>query len=422
MATPLKFSFGFANSMFQSSGNVCGASNWTEAAQKGTVPQVKLSLSHWDTFEHDLNLMQAIGIDTYRISMEWSHIEPQQGHFDHRIIRHYQRLIDACLERQINPMITLYHFNEPLWFTRLGGFEHEENIGYFVDYCQRIFPIFSLKVSLWCTINEPAVQAFSSYLWGQFPPHKHNLQLTITVLKHLLKAHVEVYLALKSLQHHEATMVGLVHNVLRFKPLYSYDLFTHKLCDHLTTITNDLVIQFFTSGHFDYDVPLLAIHEHHQDLRAPHANDFIGLNFYANSVIGPNMTNGYGATCYAHQDMGDMFLPIDAIGFSNAIDEVARLNKPIYITETGIADHTDTLRQKLITQYVAVIKRKRDHLMDIRACYFWTLRDNYEWNEGQEKRLFGFYDAKGNPRDSVDVLKKIIRDFNDIKNKPREFR
>ncbi len=396
--------------MFQSSGDICGESNWTDAAQKKSVPHAVLSLSHWDQFESDLDLMQSIGVDTYRISIEWSHIEPQQGQYNHLILKRYQKLIDACIERQIKPMITLYHFNEPFWFTQLGGFEKEENIRYFMSYCMHVFPLFSPKVFLWCTINEPAIQAFSSYLWGQFPPHKHNLQLTVTVLKNLLKAHVNVYRALKSLQPLNAVMIGIAHNVLRFKSLYPYDLFTRTLSSHLTTITNELVIQFFTTGLFDYDAPLLSAHVHYQDLRAPAANDFIGLNFYANPIIGPNTINGYGATCFSGQEMGDMFLPIDPHGFSNAIDEIALLHKPIYITETGIADRSDILRQKFLRQYVDIIKLKIDQHFDIRGCYFWTFRDNYEWNEGHDKRLFGFYDAEGHPRESVEVLKQIIRD------------
>ena len=328
-------------------------------------------------------------------------------------------LIDACFQRNITPMLTLYHFNEPLWFTELGGFEQEENIAHYIAYCTRVFTLFSSKVTLWCTINEPAVQAFSGYLLGQFPPHKHDLELTLTVLKHLLKAHVEVYHALKRLPHGEDAQIGIVHNVLRFKPRYACDSLSSTLTGALTTITDDLVVQFFKTGRFDYSSFILGIDIHYQEARALDANDFIGLNFYANPIIGPNFTNGYGATCYADQEMGDMYLPLDPQGFSNAIDEVVELGKPIYITETGIADRSDALRQRFLIQYCDVIKEKLSQGIDIKGCYFWVFRDNYEWNEGQGRRLFGFFDERNAPRDSVVLLKRIIQEFHsDVRFNP----
>lgn len=401
--------------MFQSSGEVCGESNWTDAARKGTVPKAEMPISHWDNFEADLDLMQTTGVDSYRVSFEWSHIEPVKDQYDTVVLERYMALIDACLKRNITPMVTFYHFNEPLWFTELGGFEKEENIAHYISYCTHVFLIFSSKVSLWCTMNEPAVQAFSGYLLGQFPPHKHSLQLTLTVLKHLMKAHVDVYHALKALPYGKIAQIGIVHNVLRFKSLYTYDAFTQALTSALTTITDDLVMEFFKTGKLHYDLSMLGININYDDLRAPLANDFFGLNFYANAVIGPNLTNGYGVTCYSHQEMGDMYLPLDPGGFSDAIDQVAQLGKPIYITETGVADRNDTLRQRFLLQYSAVINEKLNQGMNIKGCFFWVFRDNYEWNEGgpegDEKRLFGFFKSTNEPRDSVEVLKQIIRAF-----------
>ena len=409
------FSIGFANSMFQSSGGVCGESNWTEAARKGTVPKADIPISHWDNFEADLDLMQSTGVNSYRISFEWSHIEPEKNQYDSLILNRYMAFIDACLERNIKPMITFYHFNEPLWFTELGGFEKEENIEHYIAYCMHVFSIFGSKVSLWCTMNEPAVQAFSGYLLGQFPPHKHSLELTVTVLKHLMKAHVDVYRELKRMPYGNIAQIGIVHNVLRFKALYSYDSFTSALTSELTIITDDLVMEFFKTGIFRYNMSILGINVHYQDPRAHEANDFFGLNFYANPVIGPNLTNGYGATCFPHQEMGDMYLPLDPEGFANAIDQVAQLGIPVYITETGIADRSDQLRQRFLMEYCAVLNEKLNQGIDIQGCYFWVFRDNYEWNEGgpegEEKRLFGFFNSMNEPKESVELLKQIIKEF-----------
>ncbi len=408
---------GFASSMFQTSGPDCGRSNWTEAAERGRVPDSTQPISHWDHFEEDLDLMAKTGIKSYRVSIEWSHIEPVKGKYDDEVIARYQRLIDACLERGIVPMLTLYHFNEPFWFTELGSFEREENIEHFVEFSKHVFSVFSPKVNLWCTINEPAVQAFMGYFLGKFPPRRTgSFTQTVEVLKNLLKAHVDVYQALKPLS--PESQIGIVHNVLRFKPLYTHDPIAYFLTNLFTPLTDDIVMNFFRTGRIDYRVFNSRVVNyitcrregfHFQDDRAPHSNDFIGLNFYANPIVGPNRRNGYGPTCRAGQVMGDMYLPLDPEGFSAAIDQVASLGKPVYITETGVADRSDVLRQRLLPLYFAVIDSKIAEGVDVRGTYLWSAFDNYEWNEGNTKS-FGFFDAHRNPRDSVDVLKRIIEE------------
>lgn len=409
---------GFASSMFQTSGPRCGESNWTVDAQNGNVPDATQPIPHWDNFEADLDLMAGVGAETYRISVEWSHIEPVQGQFDEEVLAKYERLVDACLARGIKPMLTFYHFNEPNWFTELGGFERAANIEHFTAYCSRVFERLSPKVSLWCTINEPAVQAYLGHFLGKFPPHnKLSFSKTAEVLKNLLSAHVEAYQALKAMPNGPGAQIGIVHNFLRFKPLYWFDPIAYVLTNLFNPITNNLVMEFFTTGRFKYWLGGVD----HQDARATDSNDFIGLNFYANPIVGPNRQNIYGPTCRDGQVMGDMYLPLDPEGLAEAIDEVARLGKPIYITETGVADKSDVLRQQLLPLYLDVIKRKIAEGVDIRGVYFWSCVDNYEWNEGTprdengvqvEGKSFGFFDVARNPRPSVNILRQLIIDKN----------
>lgn len=407
---------GFANSIFQSSGEVCGNSNWTEAAKNGTVPLPGSSIQHWDNFETDLDQMVELGLNSYRFSIEWSHIEPEQGKFDEVVMNRYAEMLAACKARHIEPMLTLYHFNEPLWFTQLGGFEKEENIQYFVSFCKVMFMRFNQQVKLWCTINEPAIQAFTGYLLGHFPPHYHNVQKAVEFLKNLLKAHVIVYQTLKELPSQEDTQIGIVHNALRFLPRYWWEPLERWVASFFTDITHNLLIAFFKTGHFDYDYKFLA-HEHYDDPAAPTAFDFIGLNFYANVVVGFNTTNFFGATCFSHQEMGDMYLPIDPVGFAQAIDEIAALGKPIYITETGIADDQDRFRGKFLKQYFEVLQKKQQEGVDIRGLYLWTFVDNYEWSEGYTKK-FGLFNADRGMRQSAEEFKAFIQQFKEEKLSP----
>lgn len=402
------FLFGFSNSMFQSSKiGDCGQSNWTKAIESKHVTGSNIEISHWDNFKNDIKMMkEEYKVVTYRISIEWSHIEPLIGEYDENVLNKYKELAEYCVLLNIKPMFTLHHFNEPLWFHELGGFEKEENIEYFVRFCKYIFTNLHTCVKLWCTINEPAIYAFMGYIMGGFPPfYKLNPFKAMTVLKHLLIAHVNVYKELKIINNSNDIEIGIVHNVLLFRKRYYYDLIGTLITNSFNELTNDVLINFFRTGKFNYSGYFGKSIEY-ENMDAVNSNDFIGLNFYANPVVGPNLQNIYGATYFPNQDMGDMYLPIDPEGLSSAIDLVATLGKPIYITETGIADSTDVLRQKFLLQYLCVIDRKISDGVNIKGLYLWTFRDNYEWN--QEGKLFGFHDIKGNKKESCNLIKSLF--------------
>ena len=124
--------FGFANSMFQSSvlGD-CGESNWTNSVKLKKVTQpldMSPDLSHWNNWKTDiLKMKNEFCVTSYRISIEWSHIEPEKGKYNHETLMKYKEIAEYCGSLRIKPMFTLHHFTEPLWFSTLGGFEYDEN-------------------------------------------------------------------------------------------------------------------------------------------------------------------------------------------------------------------------------------------------------------------------------------------------------
>jgi beta-glucosidase len=397
--------FGFSNSMFQSSKiGDCGKSNWSEAIYNNKVTQSNVKISHWDNFITDIIAMKnKFNVSSYRISVEWSHVEPLQGVYDYEVLAKYKKYAHYCNLIDIKPMFTLHHFNEPLWFSEVGGFEKEENIILFVNYCSQVFEYLHEDVKLWCTINEPAVYTFMGYFLGGFPPFcKLNTIKAMTVLKNLMIAHIEVYKSLKKINSSSDIEIGIVHNVLIFKKRYYYDPIGTITINLFNELTNNVLIKFFETGVFEYSGYLENIYYENKD--ALESNDFFGLNFYANPIVGPNLENIYGATYFPDQLMGDMYLPVDPVGFSEAIDIIKKLGKPIYITETGIADHTDVVRKDFLNKYLAVLIEKIEKGYTIKGIYFWTYRDNYEWN--QTEKLFGFHDVDGNMRESSKILQQ----------------
>ena len=393
---------GLSSSLYQlSDGHLdlgLASNQWDLAAINNTVPPVRGDTSAWDTLHHYMPILAALGIKHLRLSVEWHFIEPQCGYYNPKAMLQYQRLLDRCMQYGIEPMLTLYHFSQPAWFVAKGGFENQENIDFFVHYAKHVVLHLSPWVKRWCSMNEPAVEAFSGYLYGQFPPHQRlQFSKAATVLKHLLMAHMQAYEAIYNELKSDA-LFGIVHNMLRFE---SRSRFIQKyVTEPLTQFTDDAMMGFLVEGHFDYR----GIH-YHDD--RPRGNCSY-LNIYGDVQIGYT-----GPTCQQHQQMGEMYIAVYPESYARAFDRAAKINLPIYITETGIADASDKIRQVFVIQFLQEVLRAVAKGYDIRGLYFWTFKDNYEWNQGYQQ-CFGFFDANNQARDSARLLSDIIQHFQEV--------
>ncbi len=409
---PKSFLWGVGNAEHQVSD--VGPSNWTAfqnkpgAVKNGDKPGN--TVDFWHRYKEDIAVMQTLGINSLRFSIDWSMIEPQEGVINHDAIKHYHELLDALKEANITPMVTLHHFTHPLWFEEKGGWTKEENIGHFVNFSKLVFGEFNQKVKLWATINEPAIYAFSGYLLGIHSPGiKMNIQKTLNVLKHLMQAHVATYKSLKVLPGGQEAQIGIVHNFLVFTKLYTYDPIATGLSKLFTKITNDLTMEFLGTGNFKANFWKFG-KVLYSDETAVQSFDWLGLNYYARPVVGPNRKNIYGDTHFADQVMGDMNLPVDPDGFGQALESVAKLGKPIYITENGMADNKDDRRPTMIRQYLGVLKEKISKGLNILGYFHWTLVKNFEWHEGNTKD-FGLCTPDREIKESGYVYRDLIREY-----------
>ena len=80
----------------------------------------------WNRYEEDLDLIVELGLNSFRLSVEWARIEPEQGVIDHEALAHYRAVLEACHARSILPVVTLHHFTLPLWVADQGGFENSD--------------------------------------------------------------------------------------------------------------------------------------------------------------------------------------------------------------------------------------------------------------------------------------------------------
>lgn len=166
---PTDFLWGASTSAYQ----VEGA--WNEEGKESSVQDIKsipegttdfkVASDHYHRLEEDVRLFKELGLKAYRFSISWSRVMPN-GKVNPAGIAFYKRLIELLKENDIQPIVTVFHFDLPTSIAEKGGWENRETIQAFADYCQVLFDHFGQDVPLWQTINEQNVMALAGSVIG----------------------------------------------------------------------------------------------------------------------------------------------------------------------------------------------------------------------------------------------------------------
>jgi beta-glucosidase len=291
---------------------------------------------HYHRFKEDFDIAKSLNHSAHRFSIEWSRIEPKEGRIDEKEIEHYRQVLLALRERQIEPFVTLYHWPLPIWLAQSGGWLNPRVPYYFNRFVKIVGEHLFDLVNFWITINEPNVYASNSYLKGVWPPQKKSILKYFEVLNSLIKAHQLAYRSLHLID--LGCQVGIAKNNIYFKNIPLAPYFWNK---------------YFLNKIKNYQ-------------------DFIGLNYYFFKCW-PNKKN------LLVSDMGWQIYPK---GIYCVLRDLRKYNKPIYITENGLADAKDTKRAKFIKDHLKWIYKTIQEGVDIRGYFYWSLLDNFEWDKG----------------------------------------
>lgn len=386
---PKNFLWGTATSAKQIEGtqtadNKFVENNWT-IDSRGQQYKNNVGNDHWNRYKEDVSLIKNLGMNAYRFSIAWEKIEPQEGIFDQQAMDHYEDLCVELKKRGIEPWVCLFHFTTPVWFTKQGGFKNKENIQYFVRFCNYIFDALHTTVTYWATSNEPVAFAMEGYFRGTYPPGEKSLKSAGTVLCNLLNAHVEFYHYAK--QHDPHAQIGLIHMFHPIDPYNSYnplEQLTSKLANYLI---HDTVLNFFKTGTFDW---LYLVRD--KNSLAPSSLDFIGVNYYCHELVQISPFKGIHLlkARESEQTAPDNGKSIYPEGLYRSIQKAATLQLPIYITENGVADTTDMVRNDFIKKHLFAVNKALQDGYDIRGYFWWALMDTLGWKKDYHS-AYGLY-------------------------------
>lgn len=398
---PEGFYWGAATASYQVEGGIENT-DWAEAARDGRVPVCGIACDHCHRFEADFDIAKSLGHTAHRFSVEWARIEPESGKFNEEAIAHYREVLLALRTRNIKPFITLWHFTLPLWFSKSGGFERNDAPEVFARYCAFVVSRLGDLCENFSTMNEPEVFASNGWLRGSWPPFKRfaltdmvsitnsgrqyeakaskglkPLFLYFKVMKNLALAHNFAYEEIKKIV--PRVDVSVVKHVIVFDANWNpFNKIKAKIANYYWT---------------------------HKFMERVYKHcDSVGLNYYFYTQFGDTRK-------WRKTDMDWNFAPEHIY---DALKMLSRYKKPLFISEAGLADASDSGRAEYITRQVQGIWRAINEGIDVRGHMYWSLLDNYEWALGFEKR-FGLVEVDYNTqerkiRPSAYVYKKICED------------
>lgn len=386
---PSSFLYGAASSSHQVEGNNFHNDWWYEE-QNGKLPESNLATDHFNKYSEDFVLAKQIGLNAMRVSIEWSRIEPEQGHFNLEAVEHYRKVLQEMKAQGLTRMVTLLHFTLPLWLYHQGGFGNNESVYAFSRYTKFIAEQLGTEIDLWNTINEPEVYTYMSSLKGIWPPFSKNPLRAFSVFSNLAKAHNSAYKEIKKVLPN--AQIGFAKN-----NVYNEAHKPNSWLDQTAVNLNNWFGNYWFLN------------------KTKNNLDFIGLNYYfyhslTVSLKGIEQKNLDGPK----SDMGWRTYPK---GIFHLLTDLAhKYKKPIYITENGIANARDDMRQDFIREHLYWTSKAIEQGADVRGYFYWSLTDTYEWQDGYGPKFglieVNFETQERKVRPSADIFNQILANNN----------
>jgi beta-glucosidase len=330
---------------------------WDDVAARAKDPANYVSgraVDHLNRYKEDFQIAsKSLNLNSFRFGIEWSRVQPTEDSFDNSAWQHYRDYIREMKKSGLEPMLNIWHWTMPTWFTKKGGFLHASNIVYFENFVSRLCQELDIKeLKYVITLNEPNVYSSFGYVAGEWPPNRKSWFEFIRVYRNLWKAHIRVYKILKA--HNPKLKIGVAAQLANIQAKRPHNLF-----DQISTKW----MRFFWNWLF-----LNQIHKY---------QDFVGFNYYFTDY-------------YRHGKRDNPKLPLSDLGWYMEPEGLyplilrvwAHYKKPIIVTENGVADEKDNFRQWWLTESMLAIERALSEGAEVVGYFHWSLLDNFEWAYG----------------------------------------
>ncbi|MDQ3881224.1 MAG: GH1 family beta-glucosidase [Chloroflexota bacterium] len=408
---PPGFAWGAATAAYQIEGSWNadgkGPSIWDDFTHRpGTIANGDtgdVACDHYRRWREDVDLMASLGLTAYRFSVSWARVIPAGvGAVNAAGLDFYDRLVDALLERGIEPFVTLYHWDLPLALQQRGGWPNRDVAGWFAEYADATARRLGDRVTRWMTLNEPQWFVFGGHGYGIDAPGHRDWRTALRAGHHALLAHWSGSDAIRAAA--PAARVGIALDLADVQPATgseadrsaaqrldagSYRWFLDPVMGR--GYPGD-VVAWYGSTMTGIDAEG-AIHAHRPV-------DFIGLNYYTRRFVAAAADGPLHARAVDRPgaQVTAMGWEVHPSGLRRMLERLAHAYRAptIYVTENGAAYDDepapdgavhDPERTGYLHAHIEQVLAAAAAGVDVAGYFAWSLLDNFEWSHGYAKRF-----------------------------------
>ncbi len=407
------FIWGVSSSALQTEGAYChdgkGKSIWDEfVTKKKKILNNDTHFEATDFYNHyrtDIDLIKEMGIPNFRFSLSWSRILPNGiGNVNQAGLDFYHDVIDYCLSKDIQPFITLYHWDLPLELEKKGGWTNREILKWFEEYVAVCINAFKNKVSYWIVLNEPMVFTGGGYFLGIHAPGKKGFKNFIPAMHHAVLCQAVGYNTIKAIA--PIAQVGTTFSCSYITPHTNSDK-DRKAAFRVDALLNRLFLEpTLGLGYPMNELPFLkkvnryVLPEDYELMKVTF--DFIGIQNYTREVVAHTFFKPYiNAKIIPANKRKVFYTSMDWEVYPESIYEmIVKYSsyqdvKKIVITENGASfpdeinegEVYDKQRIHYINSYLEQVFKSKSCNSKIGGYFIWSLTDNFEWAEGYQQRF-----------------------------------
>lgn len=386
-----------------------------------------VACDHYHRWHEDIALMKQIGLKSYRFSISWSRVMPKEGCINQKGLKFYSDLVDELIRNNIEPLVTLFHWDLPVWVYEKGGWLSKKIIPLFAEYTKVVINALSDRVTYWIPMNEPQCFIMNGYMQGAHAPFKHKYLSLSKLTRVCLLAHAE---SVKTIREYAKLppKIGIAMAAGAFVPKSESEediaLAKHKtFYEGIGTMGNrwwsDPIIKGETVTAYG------IYHTKKKDMPKIKVNlDFIGVNVYQPFQDGSWGNNSLDVDDDKKTSMG--WIIDGRVLYWTIRFFYERYGLPIMVTENGMANSDkienekiyDDKRKLFLYDYLTNLKRAINENIPVIGYQHWSLLDNFEWAEGYGPRFglihIDYNSYKRTLKESAYEYKKIIESNGEI--------
>lgn len=391
------------------------------------------SANSYNLGDEDIKLMKELGVNAYRFSLSWPRIIKNDGSINEKGLKHYSLFVDKLLEANIEPYITLFHWDLPYALYQKGGWLNRDITKEFKKYVEAVVQELGHKVNHFITFNEPQC-IIGGRLGGTVLNAKYSVKDRNIMVHNLLLCHGE---AVKVLRQYKNIKIGYApcadaripytnskEDIEAARKSY-FDIERGDMWG-VSIFSDPIILGKYPDKYFEVNKKeeLPDIQEGDMELISQPL-DFYTQNIYQGIYV---KSDGKGGYMIVPPKVNTVFTCMNWAVTPEALYWgpkflYERYHLPFYISENGCAV-TDVLtedkkihdgpRSEFIKQYLTQLEKAQKEGVDVRGYFLWSLLDNLEWYEGYRKR-FGlvyvdFETFERYPKDSFFAYKKLIKE------------